>query len=165
MRALLNKLDTAKLSSEPSIFICGDFNFNVGRESYSQEFLEKHQIHLFPQLGSREAVGGSVKAPVDYILTRGPAISISQCYEYNILADTAHFRSSSQPPKELAIPLPIEKLGSDIECLLEKVTEWKRAPGLKILDSECHRGLVRFDVTNLLAEGISPLMHCKLIRN
>jgi hypothetical protein len=165
VRALLNKLETAKLSSEPSLFICGDFNFNVGRESYSRDFLEKHQIHLFPQLGCREAVGGSVKAPVDYILTRGPAISISQCYEYNILADTAQVRVSSHPPKELAVSLPIEKLGSDIECLLEKVTEWKRAPRSRILDNECHRGLVRFDVTNLLAEGISPLMPCKLIRN
>jgi hypothetical protein len=162
IRALLNRLEIAKLSLEPSLFICGDFNFNVGRESYSQELLEKHQFHLSPQLDFREAVGGSVKDPLDYILTRGPAISISQCYEYNILADASQVRTI---PNALNLSLPIEKLGDDIECLLEEVTEWKRASRSKILDRECRRSLVRFDVTNLLREGISTLMPCKLTPN
>ena len=126
------------------------------------QFLEKDEIHVFPQLYYREAVGGFNKTPLDYILARGSAISISQCYEYNILANPDQVRPSSYPPMAVTVSLPIEKLESDIECLLDEVTEWKDAPKSNVLDLECRRSLARFEVTNVLVEGISPLLLCKL---
>ena len=162
METLLNKLEAAKLSPEPSIFICGDFNFNVGREACSQ-FLRRHKVKDFPHLSQREPIGGYSYNPLDYILTRGSALSISHCGEYNILRDDGRVWSSPCFPIPLTLSVPIEKLGHDIETLLEEVSYWKRAPRAKILDSECYERLTRFELTNALIEGTTSrsvkLMH------
>ena len=155
MTTLLNKLEATKLSPEPSIFICGDFNFNVGQKACSQ-FLRDNKVTVFPELSQREAIGGYPHKPLDYILARGSALSISHCGEYNILKDNERVWSSPCFPIPLTVSLPMEKLGldsHDIENFLEEVSYWRRAPRAKILDSECFECLTGFELTNALIEG------------
>jgi hypothetical protein len=145
-------LGAAKLSPEPSIFICGDFNFNVGREE-CMKFLASKDVQVFPRLSEREAVGGHSHNPVCYILTRGPAMSIASCGEHNILSNDDKVWAVARSPEPLTFDVPIEKLGDKVDQFLEEVTEFKCRPKSVIIDSYCRQSLVKFEVTTVLVEG------------
>ena len=68
LETIIRKLTDQK--PEPSIFICGDFNFALGRNHF-KAVLRRYNAEIFPDLSNRlYARQSDRKEPLDYILVR-----------------------------------------------------------------------------------------------
>jgi len=81
---------TRKLQPETSIFICGDFNFALGRNNF-KEVLRLYNADILPQvrLSAR-------KEPIDYVLVRSTGSQI-ESHEFDVTCDDADIKVKREP--------------------------------------------------------------------
>jgi hypothetical protein len=82
LETIIRKLTDQK--PEPSIFICGDFNFALGRKNF-KGVLRRYNAEIFPDLSNRlYARQSDRKEPIDYVLVRTNSGHQMKCREFDI---------------------------------------------------------------------------------
>lgn len=98
LETIVQKL--ADQQPEPSIFICGDFNFALGRNSF-KHVLRKYNAAIFPELSNRlSGCPGDRKEPIDYVLVRNGDLQIESC-EFDVTLLIKDSGQDAEAPKEV----------------------------------------------------------------
>jgi len=112
----LGKLKSQYDHMEPPLFICGDFNFFLGKEKLRNGILKPNNSSVFPETSDRLKINGVAYNSVDYILVRGKNACVLSCREYNI-GETSLPASVENTEERTTVSIKAEELMvNDIRC-------------------------------------------------
>ena len=101
---------------EPSIFICGDFNFALGRTKFKQ-VLRSYGAEIFPEPSNRFSGNHcDRKEPIDFIVIRSSDIRV-ESREIDVTLLTKNNDQDPQTPNDISQAI---NLGVEVEECLDK---------------------------------------------
>ena len=96
LETIIRKLTDKK--PEPSIFVCGDFNFALGRNNF-KAVLRRYNAEIFPDMSNRlYAPQSDRKEPIDYILVRANSGHQIECREFDLTLLTKYDDQDAETP-------------------------------------------------------------------